>query len=595
LKLTNKIVTAGVFFASISLPINLEQNRSLAFGKESESARSPQRDRSYFFFILGSLASAQNDSQTALNYYKKSAQFDPDSSVVQLHEAEELLNLGEGSEAKNILNAILISEKKNPDFYILRARVSSQEGDMAASVKALDEATALFTKAGNYGKARETLLTKVALLADNKKYTESVNALEKYIHAQPEDEIAYYFLGKIHSIFQNRDAAKRAFNKALHIRPGFIAAAKALGLQYELEAQLPEAIAVYQRALRSGGADEELLQKLVNLSLIMEDYKSALEYLGLYLAMRPDDSQSQMRSALIQYKLKNYSAAREILEQMLDNDNIAHDRVLFYLGTLTEEQNDFAKSISYYEQIKPSSEYFIESRLQVSFVLANKLNRTNEALRSLDDAIGLKSDSPELYLALAAQHEQLNQISEAIRVLTRASEHFKSNEKILFMLGSLLDHAGDYEEGIKKMREVLAINPNNAHALNHIGYTYAEHKINLDEAEGMLKKALQISPDNGFIIDSLGWVYYQMGKFQKARELLERANKLSPGQPVILEHLADSYIRLKMPQLALAIYKRVLKTSAETQSDLSESEAENQIVRDRVREKMALLDRDQTN
>ena len=46
------------------------------------------------------------------------------------------------------------------------------------------------------------------------------------------------------------------------------------------------------------------------------------------------------------------------------------------------------------------------------------------------------------------------------------------------------------------MRQVLKINPDNADALNFIGYTHAEMGINLNEALELITKALELSPND---------------------------------------------------------------------------------------------------
>lgn len=547
----------------------------------------------YAHFLLGTLASLDNNSQEALAHFETASQYDPKSSTLILRQAEESISLGKVAEAKILLQKVQKEESKVADFHLVVARVASQEADVEGSLKALDQATTLYLKERNFSKAREALLTKVALLADYKRYKESVTTLQNYLKKQSDDEISYYFLGKIHSIFQNRREAKRAYEKALELRPNFLAAAKALGLQLELEGKVSEALRRYQVAYQSNPGDEELNQKLINLSLMNEDYPAALDYLTQYLVLRPDDLQSQMRAALIHYKLKQFDAAKEIFVSLLNNDMVAQDRILFYLGTLSEEQEKYLEARQYYERVKYDSEYFVESRLQVAYIHAVKNNESDAAIESLNDAISLRSDSPELYLGLAAEHERQSQLVESIRVLTTASQKFKQNEKILFSLGTLLDRVGEYESAISRMKEVLELNPNNAHALNHIGYSYAERNLNLDEAETLLKRAAQLAPDNGFIQDSLGWTYYRMQKYQKAAQFLERANKLSPRQPVILEHLADTLQAMGRTKDALAVYQQVMRWSTEngTAEFTSKSSLdENKSVQDRVREKIALLD-----
>ena len=65
--------------------------------------------------------------------------------------------------------------------------------------------------------------------------------------------------------------------------------------------------------------------------------------------------------------------------------------------------------------------------------------------------------------------------------------------------------------------EMLAREPNNANALNFLGYSYADRGIELDKAEEMIRKALTIKPQDGYILDSLGWVLYQKKQYKKAR------------------------------------------------------------------------------
>ena len=86
------------------------------------------------------------------------------------------------------------------------------------------------------------------------------------------------------------------------------------------------------------------------------------------------------------------------------------------------------------------------------------------------------------------------------------------------------------DEALACMHRALEKNPDNASALNYIGYTWAEKGVKLDEAEEMISRAIELRPEDGYIVDSLGWVYYMRarplvddGRSQEARLLLGRA------------------------------------------------------------------------
>jgi Tfp pilus assembly protein PilF len=109
------------------------------------------------------------------------------------------------------------------------------------------------------------------------------------------------------------------------------------------------------------------------------------------------------------------------------------------------------------------------------------------------------------------------------------------------------------------MEQVLQLDPDQANALNFIGYTWAEKGINLDKAEEMINKALKIKPGDGYIQDSLGWLYYQKGDYKRAADELMKAQQSAPEDPVIAEHVADAYVKLGDQAQATEFLERALK------------------------------------
>ena len=128
--------------------------------------------------------------------------------------------------------------------------------------------------------------------------------------------------------------------------------------------------------------------------------------------------------------------------------------------------------------------------------------------------------------------------------------------RLHFRLGVVYDKAHDTEQCIREMKTVVKADPTHVEALNYLGYTYAEHGINLDEAEELIKRAMKNKPDDGYITDSLGWVYYKKGLYRKALMLLLEASRLVPDDPTILEHVGDAYVKLNEPKNGLKYYKK---------------------------------------
>ena len=70
---------------------------------------------------------------------------------------------------------------------------------------------------------------------------------------------------------------------------------------------------------------------------------------------------------------------------------------------------------------------------------------------------------------------------------------------IAFELGAVFDKQKKFADAEAAFRQVLARDPENATALNYLGYMLAERGERLDESVGYLKKALQIEPENGVV------------------------------------------------------------------------------------------------
>jgi len=105
----------------------------------------------------------------------------------------------------------------------------------------------------------------------------------------------------------------------------------------------------------------------------------------------------------------------------------------------------------------------------------------------------------------------------------------------------------------------LEYDPQNAMAMNYIGYSYAESGINLDEAEKLIKNAIALEPDDGYITDSLGWVYFKKKDLDQALLYLEKAHSLIPDDPIITEHLGDVFLAKSMYDEARKMYGRALE------------------------------------
>jgi Flp pilus assembly protein TadD len=85
---------------------------------------------------------------------------------------------------------------------------------------------------------------------------------------------------------------------------------------------------------------------------------------------------------------------------------------------------------------------------------------------------------------------------------------------------------------------VLAKQPENADALNALGYLLADQGLQLEEAYQLVNHALALRPEDPAIMDSMGWVLFRMGRKEEAVLRLQRAFELYPNDEVAA-HLGE--------------------------------------------------------
>lgn len=107
--------------------------------------------------------------------------------------------------------------------------------------------------------------------------------------------------------------------------------------------------------------------------------------------------------------------------------------------------------------------------------------------------------------------------------------------------GSALEQADAWPSAKVALEKALALAPDQAVVLNHLGYSQLERRENLAGAKAMIERASKLRPDDAAITDSLGWAHYLEGNLGAAIPKLEAAAEGDPGGSEINEHLGDAY------------------------------------------------------
>jgi tetratricopeptide (TPR) repeat protein len=123
--------------------------------------------------------------------------------------------------------------------------------------------------------------------------------------------------------------------------------------------------------------------------------------------------------------------------------------------------------------------------------------------------------------------------------LNRLLEDGYESAKVYAALAYAVHAQGRTAPAISNLEKALRIDPDNTNALNSLGYILAENGIQLQAARDYCRRALTVRPDNAAYLDSLALVERRLGNLQQAKELYEKALRLSNGRPDIVDHYKE--------------------------------------------------------
>jgi len=237
----------------------------------------------------------------------------------------------------------------------------------------------------------------------------------------------------------------------------------------------------------------------------------------------------------------------------------------FYLGRIADNKKQTSLAIKHYLSVE-SGTHFYSSLSRACFLLAQG-GRLDDALITLDKFRQEAPDQSENFWLIEV--DLLLNVKEndlALGSINIALIDFPKNTKLLYSRSMLLDKAGRLEEMEADLRAILEIEPNNAVALNALGYTLADKTTRLMEAFDLISKAYEIKPNNPAILDSLGWVYYRMGNIDKSLSFLEQAFAKFPD-PEVAAHYGEVLWQSGDKEGALKVWETGLKKGDEKESE----------------------------
>jgi tetratricopeptide (TPR) repeat protein len=189
----------------------------------------------------------------------------------------------------------------------------------------------------------------------------------------------------------------------------------------------------------------------------------------------------------------------------------------------------------------------------------------DKAKQAYLQALGLKSDMPDVHYGLATVYFQL-------RELTSAAHHFREVTRLdplragaFVNLGAVLNLMAEFDEAISALRRGIQIDATRVEGYYNLGLVY-KRKGQLDLAIQAYREALRLNPRMPDAHLNVGNIYLDKGQFRQAIQHYDEALKLRPAWEKALDGQGKAQAALSGDRPAEAAGPTTRTSSATTRS-----------------------------
>lgn len=376
-------------------------------------------------------------------------------------------------------------------------------------------------------------------------------------------------LGRIELQRESKEAALEDLRQAYAINPQSVGAGfLALELYAKGEAKAGAMLHAYAS---SEQANPLFLVAYARLLVAQQNDPQALQVFERVTSGHPDMADPWLAQAALQAGLQQYAQAKVSLDEFdrlidgLPNSEMQQrgiDDSLIIRSQIADSEGNSALAQSLLEEVSDPA-LFMRIQIQRARVKAQQGHLTEAT--ALIEAL----PAPNEEIAQLKQRSQVQLLRDfgdsqgAYNLLAQMIKANPDDDDLVYEYALMAERLGNVKEMETQLRRIIARLPGHFHALNALGYSYADRGIRLKEARRLIQTALAFEPENPYVLDSMGWVEFRLGNLPAAQKLLEQAYSIDTSAE-IAAHLGEVLWKQGDRQQALEIWREGLSDDAQS-------------------------------
>jgi len=504
-----------------------------------------------YMLMMAEIAGQREQYGVALEGYLQAAKRVSDPKIAE-RAAKIAFFLKDNQKADEAVTLWLANDPQNLTARKLAVFVAVRKADAKQAIKHLE----YLLKADPAG-FEGVLIDVVKLMGREGGHLSSDSLLAGLGSKHPDNATILYVQAYVAMQNKQLNVAQQKIQQVLELQPGWT---KAMVFQAQLAAMsgnYEKAIAVLRDASAMLPENLKIKKMLAQVLVKSGQYDEAGDIYQEMLAQDSNNAEDRFALALINLELKRDDKAKQLLED-LTNQPAWRAQASFYLGKLAarHEQNDDA--LIWFDSVTNGVLVF-DAKVH-AFSLLLKLKRFDEAKQRLEAMQKLfPAEKLRLILLAAELYNKQKLYQQAFDVLTSGLLKMPEQKELLYTRALIAERLNKLDILESDLKFILEKNPDDANALNALGYTLADRTDRIEEAEQYLNKAIALQPNEPVIQDSYGWLQFKLGRLEKAKEYLQKAyDQAKEGE--IAAHLVEVLWRLGKKEQALKLLNNALNS-----------------------------------
>jgi tetratricopeptide (TPR) repeat protein len=498
-------------------------------------------------FLVAEIAAQRGDTEGALSIFHRLARElkDPQIARRAVEAAIRARAFGPALESATLLLEL------DPESTLAReimAALLANEGDL---LKAREMLGRVLEKTANRGPILLQLSHLLGKFPDKAAVLEATRTVTAPYDMLPE---AHYAVGVAALIAGNVELAMSESEAALSRNPSWEQGA-ILKAQILRKSAPAEVIGFYQDFVSANPASQEARMQLGRELAADRRLAEAREQFREVEKRARTDSQASYAIGLLSLQLEDFSEAQLAFTRALKQGYRDPTSIYLGMGQASEGLKRYEEAISWYQKVEAGD--WVRAQLKIATLIA----RQQGLVAGREYLHRIEARTPEDSIQMIQVEAQLLRDAKAwndtYEMLSKAVARFPDSFELLYDRAMAAERIDRLDVLEADLRRVIKMKPDYAHAYNALGYTLAEKTNRLAEAKELIEKAHKLSPDDPFIVDSLGWVNYRMGLVQEALKHLQSAYNVRPD-PEIAAHLGEVLWRSGQRDEAQKIWRAAL-------------------------------------